>query len=106
MAFFSMREIMQYLTSIFIGVGLAMDAFTVSLGIGTGQQANYGRAKFRLIFHFGFFQAAMTVVGWFAGSTIAEYIRAFDHWVAMILLAYVGSNMIRSSLNPEVESYI
>jgi putative Mn2+ efflux pump MntP len=97
---------MQYLSSIFIGVGLAMDAFTVSLGIGTGRQANGRRSKFRLIWHFGLFQAAMTVVGWFAGSTIADYIRTFDHWIAMILLAFVGGNMIRSGLNPEVESYI
>lgn len=97
---------MELLTSIFIGVGLAMDAFTVSLGIGTGGQANDRRSKFRLAFHFGFFQMAMTVVGWFAGSSIAGYIQAFDHWVAMGLLAYVGGNMIRSGLNPEMESYV
>lgn len=97
---------MEHLTSVLIGVGLAMDAFTVSLGIGTGQQANYGRAKFRLIFHFGFFQAAMTVVGWYAGSTVVHCIRGFDHWIAMALLAYVGVNMIRSGLNPEAKAYI
>jgi len=96
---------MQYFTSILIGVGLAMDAFTVSLGIGTGQQANYRRAKFRLIFHFGLFQAGMTVVGWYAGNTVAQYIRNVDHWIAMALLAYVGGNMIRSGLNPESETY-
>lgn len=97
---------MEHLASIFIGVGLAMDAFTVSLGIGTGRRANDRRAKFRLSFHFGFFQMAMTVVGWFAGSTIARYIETFDHWIAMGLLAYVGINMIRSGLNPEMETYI
>jgi putative Mn2+ efflux pump MntP len=96
---------MELLTSIFIGIGLAMDAFTVSLGIGTGGQANDQRAKFRLAFHFGFFQMAMTVVGWFAGTSIVDLIEAFDHWVAMGLLAYVGVDMIRSGLNPERESY-
>jgi manganese efflux pump family protein len=96
---------MQYLTSVFIGIGLAMDAFTVSLGIGTGQKANYGRAKFRLIYHFGLFQAGMTMVGWYAGSTVADYIRSFDHWIAFVLLAYVGGNMIWSGLNPDVEFY-
>ncbi|MCJ7700765.1 MAG: manganese efflux pump MntP family protein [Anaerolineales bacterium] len=96
---------MGLVTAIVIGVGLAMDAFTVSLGIGTGRQANNRRAKFRLAFHFGFFQMAMTVVGWLAGSTIAGFIQAFDHWIAMILLAYVGGNMIRSGINPQVESY-
>lgn len=98
--------LMELMTSIFIGVGLAMDAFTVSLGIGTGGQANNQRAKFRLAFHFGFFQMAMTVVGWFAGSTIVRYIEAFDHWVAMALLTYVGGNMIRSGLNPDMKTYI
>ena len=48
----------------------------------------------------------MTVVGWLAGSTIAAFIQAFDHWIAMILLAYVGGNMIRSGINPQVESYV
>ena len=97
---------MGYWSSILIGLGLAMDAFTVSLGIGTGRQANYTRAKFRLIFHFGLFQSAMTVLGWYAGTSVAQYIRSFDHWIAMALLAYVGGNMIRSGLNPKSESYI
>jgi len=48
----------------------------------------------------------MTIVGWFAGNSIAHIIQAYDHWVAMALLAYVGGNMIRSGLNSEVESYI
>ena len=92
-------------TSILIGIGLAMDSFTVSLGIGTSGQANYRRARFRLIFHFGLFQAGMTIIGWFAGNTVAEYIQAIDHWVAMALLAYVGGSMIRSGLNPGNKSY-
>ena len=105
MTFFVEKTLMDYLTSIFIGVGLAMDAFTVSLGIGTGRQANYSRAKFRLIFHFGLFQSAMTVLGWYAGTSVAQYIRSFDHWIAMALLAYVGGNMIRSGLNPRVPNF-
>jgi putative Mn2+ efflux pump MntP len=97
---------MELLTSIFIAVGLAMDAFTVSLGIGTARQANDRRSKFRLAFHFGVFQMGMTIVGWFAGSTIAGFIQAFDHWVAMALLGYVGGNMIRSGLNPDAKSHL
>ncbi len=93
-------------TSVIIGIGLAMDAFTVSLGIGTTGQANSHRAKFRLIFHFGLFQAGMTIIGWFTGSTLAQYIQAFDHWIALVLLTYVGGNMIRSGLKPETENYL
>lgn len=88
-----------------IGIGLAMDAFAVSLGIGTGRQAEGRRAQFRLAFHFGWFQMMMTVLGWLAGSTIAGLINQFDHWIAMALLGYVGGNMIRSGLNPDQESY-
>jgi len=96
---------MELLTSVLIGLGLAMDAFAVSLGIGTAGQAENRRAKFRLAFHFGWFQMMMTVLGWLAGSTIAGLISQFDHWIAMALLGYVGTNMIRSGLNPDEECY-
>ena len=96
---------MELVTSLFIATGLAMDAFAVSLGIGTTGQASDPRAKFRLAFHFGFFQGAMTLLGWLLGSTIAGFIGSVDHWVALVLLAYVGVNMIRSGLNPHAECY-
>lgn len=82
-----------------------MDAFTVSLGIGTGQNANTRRAKLRLAYHFGLFQGGMTALGWLAGSTIEPYIRELDHWIAFALLAYVGVRMIRSGMKPGQESY-
>ncbi|RPJ43368.1 MAG: manganese efflux pump [Chloroflexi bacterium] len=96
---------MELVTSLFIASGLAMDAFAVSLGIGTTGRARDPRAKFRLAFHFGFFQAAMTLLGWLVGSTIASFISSIDHWVALALLSYVGINMIRSGLNKDGESY-
>ena len=96
---------MEFVTYLFIAVGLAMDAFAVSLGVGTSGRASDGRAKFRLAFHFGIFQMMMTLLGWVAGSTVANLIAAFDHWIAMILLGYVGVNMVRSGLNPEGECY-
>jgi manganese efflux pump family protein len=96
---------MELVTSVFVGVGLAMDAFAVSLGVGTGENSNNLRAKLRLAFHFGFFQMMMTVLGWLAGNSISALIQDFDHWIAFGLLAYVGTNMIRSGLNPNFESY-
>ena len=96
---------MGFATSLFIAVGLAMDAFAVSLGIGCAGQAKEPRAKFRLSFHFGVFQAGMTLLGWLAGSTIAGLINGIDHWVALVLLAYVGVNMIRSGFNSDCETY-
>ena len=96
---------MELATSFMIALGLAMDAFAVSLGIGCAGQAQDGRAKFRLAFHFGVFQAGMTLLGWLAGTTIADWINGIDHWVALALLGYVGVNMIRSGFNHDCESY-
>ncbi len=97
---------LDFLTILVIAIGLAMDAFAVSLGIGTGERATTARARFRLAFHFGLFQFFMPVIGWAAGSTVSRWIAPVDHWVALALLAYVGINMIRSGLNPDKESYV
>jgi putative Mn2+ efflux pump MntP len=94
---------MEWLTWFFVAVGLAMDAFAVSLGVGTTGQARDFRAGFRLAFHFGWFQAMMTALGWLLGSTVAGLIGGIDHWVALALLGYVGINMIRAGTNPEAE---
>jgi putative Mn2+ efflux pump MntP len=80
---------------------MAMDAFAVSLGAGAGGHADSPRPIFRLAFHFGLFQFIMPVLGWFAGMTIVRYISAVDHWVAFILLAYVGGRMVWSGFHPE-----
>ena len=94
---------MEMYESLVIAVGLAMDAFAVSLGIGTTGLANQPRPVFRISVHMGLFQGLMAFLGWLAGLTIAGYISAFDHWIAFGLLAFVGTRMIRSGLHPETE---
>ncbi len=89
---------MELITVLFIAVGVAMDVFAVSLGIGCAGQATTARAKFRLAFHFGLFQGGMTLLGYLLGSTIVDLIANFDHWVAFILLAFVGGRMIKEGL--------
>ena len=89
---------MNFATSLLIAIGLAMDAFAVSIGAGTGGLVTDLRSKLRLAFHFGLFQAGMAALGWLAGSTIQHWIVNIDHWVAFGLLTYVGVNMIRSGL--------
>ena len=96
---------MDFVTVLLIAVSMAMDAFAVSLGIGTTRQACSPRPIFRLSFHFGFFQFFMPILGWLAGSTIASLISQFDHWIAFGLLAFVGGRMIRSGFDPEGASY-
>jgi len=90
---------MELLTITLISIGLAMDAFAVSLGIGTAGQIADLRGKIRLAAHFGIFQSGMTSLGWLAGETIVHYVKEFDHWIAFALLGYVGINLIRSGMN-------
>jgi putative Mn2+ efflux pump MntP len=96
---------MGFVEVLIIAVGLAMDAFAVSLGAGTSGRATGGRAAFRLSFHFGLFQFMMPVIGWFLGTKIAPLISSVDHWIAFGLLVVVGLRMIRSGLNQDGEIY-
>jgi putative Mn2+ efflux pump MntP len=86
-----------------ISVGLAMDAFAVSICAGTNELIRGKRPTFRLSFHFGLFQFLMPVIGWFLGSGIQKYIEDYDHWVVLGLLAFVGLKMIKSGLEKNGE---
>ena len=92
---------MDLFTTLLIAIGLAMDAFAVSLGAGTSPGSHSGRRVFRLAFHFGLFQGGMTAIGWLAGSTISHFISTFDHWIALVLLGFVGVRMVISGFKPE-----
>ncbi len=94
---------MAFAEVLLIALGLAMDAFAVSLAAGATSFINGPRPVFRLSFHFGLFQGLMPVLGWLSGSLVASYISAFDHWVAFVLLAFVGGRMVRSGLDPKTE---
>ena len=96
---------MSLLDVLMIAVGLAMDAFAVSLGAGASGQAVGGRAEFRLSFHFGLFQFLMPVAGWFLGVRIAALLASVDHWIAFGLLVFVGARMIRSGFDKDGKAY-
>lgn len=86
-----------------IGVGLSMDAFAVAVCQGLCMpKINWRHAGIIALF-FGGFQALMPFAGWLLGSQFAGYIQSFDHWVAFILLALIGGNMVREALAPEEE---
>jgi manganese efflux pump family protein len=80
-----------------VAVGLAMDAFAVSIATGIRLGCVTGRQTFRMAFHFGFFQFIMPVLGWFAGSAAGPLMGAYDHWVAMGLLGFIGGKMIHEA---------
>lgn len=88
---------MEFLTIIIIAVGLAMDAFAVSVASGaTYRQLKVGHSL-RIALFFGGFQALMPLIGALAGLSLREYIADYDHWVAFIILAAVGGKMIYES---------
>lgn len=95
---------MSFAEVLLIALGLAMDAFAVSLASGATRFIKGPRPVFRLSFHFGLFQALMPVLGWLGGSLVASYISAFDHWIALVLLLFVGGRMIRSGLDAKGET--
>lgn len=75
-------------------VGLAMDAFAVSVCKGLGmKKIHYGQALVIALF-FGVFQAVMPLIGYLLGTSFAKYIQAFDHWIAFILLLFIGGKML------------
>lgn len=80
-----------------IAISLGIDAFSVALSAGVFPTDNEARRAFRLVFHFGFFQGGMTLLGWLGGQTIAPLVADLDHWVALGLLSYVGGRMLWSA---------
>ena len=86
-----------------IGVGLSMDAFAVAVCQGLCMPKLNLRQGGVIALYFGGFQALMPLIGWFLGSQFAGYIQSFDHWVAFVLLALIGGNMVREALSPEEE---
>ncbi len=88
---------MNLLTIVVIALGLAMDAFAVSVTIGAVyKKPGIGHA-FRTALTFGGFQAAMPVIGWLTGMTVRKFVEGYDHWVAFCLLAAIGCKMIYGS---------
>ena len=89
---------MDFISIFFIAVGLAMDAFAVSITCGfTILQPKRWKAL-KIALSFGMFQAIMPIIGWFAGRTFSAYIERFDHWIAFGLLSIIGSRMIYNAI--------
>ena len=92
---------MEFFEVFFLALGLAMDAFAVSVAATASGKINNKRAVFRLSFHFGLFQFLMPVIGWFSGEYAERYLSTFSHWIAFALLLFVGLRMIYASTKPE-----
>ena len=86
-----------------LAIGLSMDAMAVSITCGISNPKERFKNAIRASIAFGFFQAMMTSIGWFVGSTFSNYIEAVDHYIALILLSFIGINMIREGIKGENE---
>ena len=86
-----------------LAVGLAMDAFAVSICKGLSIRKLNLRHMVIVGLWFGAFQALMPLLGYFLGSAFTQLVQALDHWIAFVLLAVIGINMIRESRKEDEE---
>ena len=89
---------MSFFTVFLLAVALSMDAFAVALASGCAIREIRLRQYVRVSAAFGFFQFFMPVLGWFLGQSVHHFIEAWDHWLAFVLLAWIGGNMLRSGI--------
>ncbi|MGN0599998.1 MAG: manganese efflux pump MntP family protein [Oscillospiraceae bacterium] len=87
--------IMGFVELFLIGVGLSMDAFAVSVckGLNMRGKVNFKHAGVIALF-FGGFQALMPLIGYFLGIGFEKYITKIDHWIAFVLLGFIGGKMV------------
>lgn len=93
--------------SILLGVGLAMDAFSVSLANGLHEPQMTKGKTCKIAGVFAFFQALMPMLGWICVHTIVQYFRMFEKfipWIALFLLLYIGGNMVYEGLKKKEEA--
>lgn len=90
---------MTFIEVFLIGISLSMDAFAVS--VCKGMSLKSGRWKVMAVsgLYFGIFQALMPLIGFLLGSTFSKYISKYDHWIAFVLLAFIGGKMIKESFD-------
>jgi len=91
---------------LFFALALSMDAFAVAICIGLVMPQFNAKKALVVGLYFGLFQAAMPLIGYWAGGVFAERITAFDHWIAFVLLAFLGGKMIWGSLKISTDSKI
>lgn len=90
-----------FFNSILLGIGLAMDAFSVSLANGLNEPHMRKSKLLSIAGVFGFFQALMPMIGWICVHTIVEHFQSFETlipWIALILLGFIGGNMLKEGI--------
>lgn len=100
-------NLLFFLNSALLGIGLAMDAFSVSLANGLNDSAMSAKRMGAIAGVFAFFQALMPMVGWVCVHTFVQYFQAFEKcipWIALALLAFIGGKMLLEGLQSKEET--
>ena len=96
--------IMNIFVIVLIGIGLAMDSFAVAIGTSIALKTVSFRQIFRMAFHFALFHIFMPILGWYAGTTIHRWISIWDHWLAFVLLVFIGGRAIYNAFQGKDEA--
>ena len=98
---------MFFFNNVLLGVGLAMDAFSVSLANGLNEPKMRKSKMLSVAVTFAIFQAIMPLIGWICVHTVVEYFKVFEKfipWIALILLCYIGGSMLVDGIKNKDES--
>lgn len=95
---------MSLLTLFITAVGLSMDAFAVAICKGLAMKKLSWKKALIIGLWFGGFQALMPTIGYLLGTRFESYVTTIDHWIAFVLLALIGANMVKESFSKEEES--
>lgn len=99
-------NLMFFVNSALLGVGLAMDAFSVSLANGLNEPKMRKRRMCLIAGVFAGFQAFMPFIGWVCVHTVVQYFQVFEKfipWIALVLLCYIGGNMLKDGIQNKEE---
>ena len=94
---------MNFIALIFTAFALSMDAFAVSITKGMTIKNLKKSTALKMALAFGVFQGAMPLLGWALGISFESYIKSIDHWIAVILLGFIGFNMIKGFFDDRKE---
>ncbi len=89
-----------------LAIALSMDAFAVSIGLGSKMKKDVKPLAIKAGFFFGLFQMLMPAVGYLGGIGLSKYISEYDHWIAFLLLFLIGAKMIYESFGENIEDEI
>ena len=101
-----MWDVMLFVEALLLGVGLAMDAFSVSLANGLNEQGMKRGKMLGVAGTFAFFQGLMPLIGWVCVHTMLQFFEAFEKyipWIALVLLAFIGAKMLIDGLSEKCE---